>query len=63
MTISVITEMDRSNRAVDVQQLRETAIELQRRFEKGLAKLEKQRNVMIDDLLWWTVALKAASER
>jgi hypothetical protein len=24
--------------------------------------LEKQANVMIDDLLWWTAALKAARE-
>jgi hypothetical protein len=30
--------------------------------EKGLAELEKQANVMIDDLLWWTAALKAARE-
>lgn len=28
--------------------------------EKGLAELEKQGNAMIDDLLWWTAALKAA---
>ena len=67
-----------------VQQLRETAIELQLapiRFsvhvppatlwahfqggdvEKGLAELEKQANIMIDDLLWWTAALKTARER
>jgi NAD(P)H-dependent FMN reductase len=26
--------------------------------EKGLAELDKQGNVMIDDLLWWTAALK-----
>jgi hypothetical protein len=31
--------------------------------EKGLAELEKQANVMIDDLLWWTAALKTARER
>jgi len=31
--------------------------------EKGLAELEKQGNVMIDDLLWWTAALKTARER
>jgi hypothetical protein len=30
--------------------------------EKGLAELEKQANVMIDDLLWWTAVLKAARE-
>jgi len=67
-----------------VQQLRETAIELQIApirssdpipvptlwahfqggdVEKGLAELEKQANVIIDDLLWWTVALKTARER
>ena len=68
-----------------IQQLRETANELQigRLFgqsvhipvatlwahfqggdvEKGLAELEKQANVMIDDLLWWTAALKTARER
>ena len=67
-----------------VQQLRETAIELQMApirssvhipvatlwayfqggdVEKGLAELEKQGNVMIDDLLWWTAALKTARER
>ena len=28
--------------------------------DKGLAELEKPANVMIDDLLWWTAALKAA---
>ena len=31
--------------------------------DKGLTELEKQANVMIDDLLWWTGALKAARER
>ena len=31
--------------------------------EKGLAELEKQANVMIDDLLWWTASLKTARER
>ena len=31
--------------------------------EKGLADLDKQANVMIDDLNWWTAALKAARER
>jgi NAD(P)H-dependent FMN reductase len=67
-----------------IQQLRETAIELQMApvrssvhipvatlwahfqggdVEKGLAELEKQANVMIDDLLWWTAALKTARER
>jgi NAD(P)H-dependent FMN reductase len=67
-----------------VQQLRETAIEIQMTpirssvhipvatlwahfqggdVEKGLAELEKQANVMIDDLLWWTAALKTARER
>jgi NAD(P)H-dependent FMN reductase len=30
--------------------------------DKGLAELDKQANVMIDDLLWWTAALKAARE-
>src|SRR5260370_39888937 len=66
-----------------VQQLRETAIELQMApvrssvhipvatlwahfqggdVEKGLADLWKQANVMSDDLLWWTAALKAARE-
>jgi NAD(P)H-dependent FMN reductase len=66
-----------------VQQLRETAIEIQmapiRSFvhipvsplwahfqggdvNKGLAELDKQANVLIDDLLWWTAALKAARE-
>jgi NAD(P)H-dependent FMN reductase len=28
--------------------------------DKGLAELEKPTNVMIDDLLWWTAALKTA---
>jgi NAD(P)H-dependent FMN reductase len=28
--------------------------------DKGLAELEEPANVMIDDLLWWTAALKAA---
>jgi hypothetical protein len=67
-----------------VQQLRETAIELQMapirasvhipvptlwaHFQggdvaQGLAELEKSANVMIDDLFWWTAALKAARER
>jgi NAD(P)H-dependent FMN reductase len=67
-----------------VQQIRETAIELQMapiRFsvhipvatlwahfqggdvEKGLAELDKQGDVMIDDLLWWMAALKTARER
>src|SRR5437016_14328495 len=66
-----------------VQQLRETAIEIQMapirssvhipvatlwaHFQggdvaKGLAELEKSANVMIDDLLWWTAALKTARE-
>ena len=27
---------------------------------KGLAELAKQANAMIDDLLWWTIALKTA---
>jgi NAD(P)H-dependent FMN reductase len=30
--------------------------------DKGLAELEKPANTMIDDLLWWTTALKAARE-
>src|SRR6202051_375791 len=67
-----------------VQQLRETAIEVQMApirssvhipvatlwahfqggdVDQGLAELHKQANVMIDDLLWWTAALKAARER
>jgi NAD(P)H-dependent FMN reductase len=66
-----------------VQQLRETAIEIQMApirssvhipvatlwahfqggdVDKGLAELDKQANVMIDDLTWWTAALKAARE-
>ena len=28
--------------------------------DKGLAEVEKQAQTMIDDLLWWTAALKAA---
>jgi NAD(P)H-dependent FMN reductase len=64
-----------------VQQLRETAIELQIApvrssvhipvatlwahfqggdVDKGLAELERQAQTMIDDLLWWTTALKTA---
>jgi len=64
-----------------VQQLRETAIELQIApvrsavhipvatlwahfrggdVDKGLAELETQAQRMIDDLLWWTMALKTA---
>ena len=31
--------------------------------DKGLAELEKHANSMIDDLLWWTAALKTARER
>src|SRR6266851_6650836 len=67
--------------ARSVQQLRETAIELQLApirssvhipvailmahfqggdVEKGLAELETPARVMIDDLLWWTTALKTA---
>ena len=67
--------------ARSVQQLRETAIELQLApirsavhipaatlwahfqggdVDAGLAELEAPANVMIDDLLWWTAALKAA---
>ena len=67
--------------ARSVQQLRETAIEVQLapirssvhiplptliahfqggEVDKGLAELEKSANVMIDDLLWWTTALKTA---
>ena len=70
--------------ARSVQQLRETAIEIQMApirssvhipvatlwahfqggdVEKGLAELDKPANVMIDDLLWWTAALKTARER
>ena len=64
-----------------VQQLRETAIELQLApirssvhipvatlwahyrggdVDAGLAELEAPARAMIDDLLWWTVALKTA---
>ena len=67
--------------ARSVQQLRETAIEVQLApirssvhipvatlmahfqggdVDKGLAELETPAKVMIDDLLWWTTALKAA---
>jgi NAD(P)H-dependent FMN reductase len=67
--------------ARSVQQLRETAIELQLApirssvhipvatlmahfqggdVDKGLAELETPAKVMIDDLLWWTTALKTA---
>src|SRR5438309_7150366 len=67
--------------ARSVQQLRETAIELQIApvrssvdipvatpwahfrggdVDKGLAELETQAQRMIDDLLWWTMALKTA---
>ena len=67
--------------ARSVQQLRETAIELQiapvrssvhipvatlwAHFQggdvnKGLAELGTQAQTMIDDLLWWTTALKTA---
>jgi NAD(P)H-dependent FMN reductase len=67
-----------------VQQLRETAIEIQMApirssghipvatlwahfqggdVDEGLAELDKSANVMIDDLIWWTGALKAARER
>ncbi len=67
--------------ARSVQQLRETAIEVQLApirssvhipvatlmahfqggdVDKGLAELEKSANVMLDDLLWWTTALKTA---
>ena len=67
--------------ARSVQQLRETAIEVQLApirssvhiplptliahfqggdVDKGLAELEKSAKVMIDDLLWWTTALKTA---
>jgi len=31
--------------------------------DKGLAELDKQTNVMIDDLTWWTTTLKTARER
>ena len=64
-----------------VQQLRETAIEVQMApirssvpipvatlwahfqggdVDKGLAEIDQQAAAMIDDLLWWTSALKAA---
>jgi NAD(P)H-dependent FMN reductase len=67
--------------ARSVQQLRETAIELQiapvrsvvqipvatlwahyrgSDVNKGLAELETQAQTMIDDLLWWTMAVKTA---
>ena len=67
--------------ARSVQQLRETAIELQLApvrssvhipvatlwahfqggdVEAGLAELEASAKTMLDDLLWWTAALKAA---
>ena len=67
--------------ARSVQQLRETAIELQLApirssvhipvavlmaqfqggdVDKALAELEKSAQVMLDDLLWWTSALKTA---
>ena len=67
--------------ARSVQQLRETAIELQLApvrssvhipaatlwahfkggdVDAGLAELEASAKVMIEDLLWWTVALKTA---
>jgi NAD(P)H-dependent FMN reductase len=70
--------------ARSVQQLRETAVELQMApirtsvhipvatfwaqfqggdVDKGLAELEKQAGTLIDDLLWWTEALKAARGR
>ena len=69
--------------ARSVQQLRETAIELQLApirssvhipvatlwahvrggdVDKGLAELETQAQRMIDDLLWWTTALKTARQ-
>jgi len=70
--------------ARSVQQLRETAIELQLApvrsavhipvatlwahyqggdVEAGLADLEARASALIDDLLWWTVALKMARAR
>ena len=70
--------------ARSVQQLRETAIELQLApihssvhipvatlwahfqggdVDKGLAELEAPAKLMIDDLLWWTTALKIARTR
>jgi len=69
--------------ARSVQQLRETAIELQLApirssvhipvatlwahfkggdVDKGLAELEPAAQTMLDDLLWWTTALKTARE-
>jgi NAD(P)H-dependent FMN reductase len=69
--------------ARSVQQLRETAIELQLApvrssvhvpaatlwahfkggdVDKGLAELETPAQTMLDDLLWWTTALKTARE-
>jgi NAD(P)H-dependent FMN reductase len=69
--------------ARSVQQLRETAIELQLApvrssvhipvatlwahfqggdVDAGLAELEGRAGIMIDDLLWWTAALKAARQ-
>jgi NAD(P)H-dependent FMN reductase len=69
--------------ARSVQQLRETAIEIQLApvrssvhipvatlwahfqggdVDKGLSELEASANTMIDDLLWWTEALKTARE-
>jgi NAD(P)H-dependent FMN reductase len=69
--------------ARSVQQLRETAVEIQMApvrssvhipvatlwahfhggdVDKGLADLEKQAQTTIDDLLWWTKALKAARQ-
>jgi hypothetical protein len=30
--------------------------------DKGLAELEKHAQTMIDDLLWWTTALKTARQ-
>ena len=70
--------------ARSVQQLRETAIELQLApirsavhipvatlmahfqggdVDKGLAELDTHAKMMIDDLLWWTEALKSARSR
>jgi NAD(P)H-dependent FMN reductase len=70
--------------ARSVQQLRETAIELQLApvrssvhipvatlwahfqggdVDAGLAEMEGRAGIMIDDLLWWTAALKAARAR
>jgi NAD(P)H-dependent FMN reductase len=67
--------------ARSVQQLRETAVELQLApirtavhipaatlwahfkggdVDKGLAELEAPAQTMLDDLIWWTTALKAA---